>query len=680
MVNRVKEYFQNLIGSKSHDELLEHVAKQDTSEDYYTSFERQGRGHKGRTFKKEQQQLKSNPRGYVHRSKVIKERAFFIEVPEHRNIVAYFSVWGSAIRTRVPEALCVARPIFAVPNQEAKADGQLEELQPIIDWWEDHRMNEIWQKAVAKSYIHGTCTYYPLNLEDKPWYSGLPAFVVASDEARPSEWTLGHPVQWDVHPSNKELEPYSMTIKNAVFFDYSNSDDFDGVPYLIASWDSIIDLLFIQDAVNAFDQRMGNGFMVLVVPNRTPKAEMEKFEEKLKHLRTNRGVVVKGAVDEPVQIDWMGMGGAQIDFPGHLAKIEDQIAFDLGFPKRWLFGDSPGALESGGQDALHINIKLKTLFKPWTVWMKLILRYHGLIQNFSDVDIRPPYIIHISEQERVELDQKKADIIATKNWLTVDEQRELDGYEALTEEQKAELMPPEEGEEGSEKEEKPTPNDAKTTKTDAYEMMNGLFNNPEISINDLIAMTGVAKNTVSKIRSQAADAVRPQLKRDEFVMKMDAVALDDHMWRIHDVPLILPQEKQYGTRMCVRSKEEVARVFHDPKTPKEFRIGVNPTDDHASSVPLEVLKRNTIGVVNLNRLDDDGNIRGDITYDLDASKEILGENNWLQDYTTQGINPNTSVALYTRDRPENGKYIESNLDVRSFVFSQNKARNKKAGK
>ena len=83
-------------------------------------------------------------------------------------------------------------------------------------------------------------------------------------------------------------------------------------------------------------------------------------------------------------------------------------------------------------------------------------------------------------------------------------------------------------------------------------------------------------------------------------------------------------------------------------------------------------------MVKLTRIDQEGDIRGNIRYSLKEADRILGSDNYIRQKTMKNENIPTSVALYSKDRPSKEGMLESDLDIRSFVFTQS-PRNERAG-
>lgn len=595
---------------------------------------------------------------YVHLSSIILKKAYNFSNPQHREIMAQNNIWLKSMTKKVAEEITAEAPVFA--SKETINDEEPKINKRITKFWDDNRLTEMLRKSVEKARKHGWCIYYPVNKDALfKGYSGPAWHIYTRDEATPYEFVQGHPVRWNIKPSNPNVDGFMLSIDQCVFFDPENTDDFDGMPVGSASWDKMIDWECIWDAINGFDQRLGNGFLSVIAPGSTSAAELTTIRNAIKNIRTRKGLVIRGGVtkDESAEIVYTGMGGAQVDFTSHLEKLEEGFVQDLKFPKAWFLGDAPGALESGGQDTFKINKQLKQIFNQWIPFIKLVLKFHGLITNDSDIEIKQGFTLDLSEQERIQLDQIKTQTIAAKSWLTQDEKRELDGYPPMTEEQKQDMMDNQFSFNFNSDQQQQNTDKQKSDEKQNDSNNKNVQSNPKIPKND------------SKT-----------LKFDDLFIKTDSIQISENLYEIQDVPLVLPQEKfypEYNTT-CVRSADEIAKMFNDPKTPKEFRIGVTATDDHSSKVPLEILKANAVGIAQLTRIDEQGNLRGNIKVDLSSTENILGKDNWLKQTLLNNENPHTSVALYSRDENHEGMAIERDLDVRSFVFTRN-PRNQNAG-
>ena len=667
----MKRIAQNYVSKLSKEDLSKMTTKTDTLYD-----------NKNPKFGKESAPVPKEQ--YVHRSTIIVNGYVHFTNPHHRQMIAYYHPWVKGYLEKVSKALFSEPPIFCQPDTSKEEEPVIDE--EITAFWAENRLQDAMRKSWMKSQVHGICFYYPMEpTQFFEGYSGPPWYVYSSDEmGEPSDFNQGHPIKWTINHSNKNKDtPKEITIKQGVFYDYKLSDDFTGEPFGIGIHDILIDWIFITDSINSFDQRMGNGFFTMVVPNSTSDIELAKYEQAVRNTRTEKGLVVRGAVEEPVTMNWVGMAGMQVDFIAHVEKLEDLIAFNMGFPKRWIMGDAEGAMESSGKDALQVNIQLKNLFNEWVVYIKRILLFHGKIATISDIVVKPAFEMQLSEEEKVQLDNLKTMTIAAKTWMTINEQRRADGLEDMEGgDDLIQTMETEAKEEEDSTESTPSsnPKDA-AKKTDSLETLIDVFTDSKISVRQLADLCNVSPTTISKMRDKFDTFKTPQFKEDDLTIKCDAIQLDEDIYEIEDVPLILPQEKFYENLgyKTTRPKEEIARIFNDPKYPKQFRIGATITDDHTSRVPLEILDENTVGMAELKRIDEQGNIRGNIRYSLKEADRILGKDNFIRQKTMSNENIPTSVALYSRDKPtESGGMQESNLDVRSFVFTR-KPRNERAG-
>jgi len=679
----IKKLAQSYIGRLSADDLAKITTKLDTQTPVGTRNPKFG----GEDYPVPKSQ-------YVHRHELIAgSPAVHFTNAAHRVRMAYYHPWMKGYLEKVSKALWSTPPLFCKPAEEDKADP--EEDEQIKTFWNENRLQDAVKKSWLKSMIHGICFLYPMDRQTFfDGYSGPAWAVYSSDElGQPAQFIQGHPYRWQINPSNKELMPFEATVNQGIFYDFKNTDDFTGEPFGLGIWDLLVDWIWITDAVNAFDQRLGNGFLTIVVPNATTADEISEYEETIKNTRTEKGLVIRGTVDEPVEVNWVGMSGMQVDFIKHLEKLEDLIAFNMGFPKRWIMGDAEGAMESSGEDALQVNIQLKNLFNEWVMFIKRILLFYGQISSFDDIIIKPPFELQLSEQEQTELRLMKAQLIAMKTWLTVNEQRAEDGYEdieggdTLFESNAGADAPGGDvsNEMTSMMSTRASPGakqfqSSAKAKSDTEDLLAQIFTDNTISVRQLADLCGVSPTTVSKMREKFDAEGVPHYKEDELVMKADAVALNEDLYEIEDVPVVLPQEKHYENLgyTAIRPREEIERIFNDPKYPKEFRIGVTPSGDHSSRIPLEVLNENTVGMVQFKRLDEEGNIRANIRYSLSEADRILGKDNFIRTHTMENIPIPTSVALYSRDRKGEKGVIERDLDVRSFVFTQT-PRNPKAG-
>jgi hypothetical protein len=622
-------------------------------------------------------ELNEKPGSFVPKHDVIWKRAYNPLNPHHRMYNYHFNPWYGVEIKKKNSALSYDRPKFLKPGTEDDPDP--EEHEGCVEAYSKLRLREAFRKALDKGDVGGATIYYPFE-EQFEGYTAPNHAVYTWNEvsgAKAMEYKKGFPIKFKIRPTNRKIPAFDLDISECVYFDHTNSDDHMGIPYGMETWYERIALLFIMAAFTEYDQRLGSGFIIVICP---PGAK-QAVEDSIRNNRTEKGMVIERDLhmtgQDPVQIEWQD-AASQVDFVAHIEKLEGNIIRNTGYPKRWWQGDEEGAMESSGKDKLQVNVKHKENFQPWEMWWKLVMKFHGVIENVEDIVVRPGFEMSYSEEERLEQDLLKTQDIGLKTWLTINEQRELDGYEPMDEEGADDLFPPmdvetsESGPDGSNSSSQRT---IDRSKVDAViEFVN------EFSLNKQVPILGISKPQVQKMRHAVNELKKPKVKLDEYEIKEDSVAVSETLYEIRDVPLVLPQTKEYNGRNCVRSPESIKEAWEDPKTPRSFRLGVSSDDGHPRKIPLEITSEDGIGTVELTRLGEDGAIYGNYIIDIEESRRILGNDNWLERTLQKRENPNTSIALRSIDYPESdGTWEERDLDIRSFVVTQS-PRNKKAGK
>ena len=619
---------------------------------------------------------------YVHKAHVILARAFDFSNAWDREIVAYYMPFQWANIMKVAEAITSDKILLLNPKdldeENPKSKTQLQNK------WDKNHGQFLLKKSIEKGRKHGWLLYVPVQskyLGD--YYSGPPWHVYSADEAHPIDWdTHGHPIRWNVKPSNRKIDAFELTIQECFFFDVYQSDDFDGFPEGSQIWDDLIDYVFIKEAMKSFDQRMGNGFLILPVPLGTNEATKSAYQDKIMNVRTEMGLIweVDDVEGTPQKPEWMTpQTGA--DFVAHLDKFEDGICTGMGFPKRWLVGDSEGAMESSGKDKLQVHSKLNAVFNQWKRFIKGVCLYHGWIADYADIEVRAGFKMELSEEEKVNIDSIKTTTIGLKTWLSINEQRVLDGFDEVSEEGADEVMVQDEeggGDSGGfdGEDSKATASKSSDAKNDNLDIVMKVFTDGQLGVNELARLTGVSPTTISKIRSKFDTALTPIQKIDELVIKEDSFRLSDNVYEYEGV-LLKPQTKYYDQYQanCITPKAEIERIFNDPTYPKEFRIGVTKSDDHKSQIPSEVLEKNAIGTVNYQKLQEDGSIWGKVKIDLNKSDKVLGSKNWVRDNTKLGRPIPMSVARWTIDKIQGKDRLETNIDIRSYVATRHPRNN-----
>ena len=194
----------------------------------------------------------------------------------------------------------------------------------------------------------------------------------------------------------------------------------------------------------------------------------------------------------------------------------------------------------------------------------------------------------------------------------------------------------------------------------------------------LAQVMDLSVGSISKARAKFDNDLTPQLKLDSIECKEDSIQIADNIYEFEGI-VLKPQNKFYKryNANCITPRSEIERIYNDPTYAKEFRIGVTSTDDHSSSVPSEVLENAAIGTVSYRKLDQDG-IHGKVRIDLSKADKILGEGNWLRQYTESGQHIPLSVARLTKDIFQGDDRVETNIDIRSYVATR-RPRNKDIG-
>ena len=574
-------------------------------------------------------------------------------------------------------------------------------------WWHKNRMDKMARKAFRRIRRDGYVVYYPIDKNKwKDYNTRGPYYIFSDKELMETEWDeYGHPITWNVRMALKngagallntdpkwgrqDFFERTIHIDEVVYYDPNDSQEFIPEPQGSEFWDNLVDYHYISEAVKSFDQRLGNGFMMVTVPYElwANDTAMDKLEAKIKNVRTEEGIIVPSgskAGSNPPEFNWMGMQGVQVDFVGHLNNIKDDIAGGMRFPKRWLYGDSEGAMESSGKDKLQVHIRLSEIFSEYTDFIKAVLKFHNQIQDYDDVEILPGFKLDLSDQEKAEMDLVKTQNIAAKIWLTVNEQRQLDDPTLEDKEGGDELFAEQDNDADNQKDiDTNKGNDVSQgmskseTKTDSWVEMEKLLHT--MGVKKMGPVLDVSPTTISKLRASLKQINTPHYKCDSLALE-DSVAISDNIYRISNAALVIPQTKYYNqyNANCIRSPKAIKEAFNDPRTPKEFRIGVKTDDTHPSKVPLEITSADAVGTVQLKNIGTDGIIYGDITYDLNLADKILGDDNWMREYTESQKKLPTSISLYSKDIPHGADVMEENLDIRSFVFTR-KPRNEVAG-
>lgn len=599
---------------------------------------------------------------YVHTHAIIRNRWFFADDKTHRHFMALHHEFQHANIYKVARVLTDEPPRFI--RAEHADDPMPEEDEAIAQFWNDNRLTDMLYQFIVQDRIHGWALYYPFNRKLlPPYYTGPPwqvysALEVVENKDKRNKLAANHPTAWKRHIDG--LEEADISITQCVFWNSAQTIDWEGIPEGLQIWDDLVDYTFIKESLKGFDQRLGNGFLVMPIDQAATPTEETNIKNAIRNVRTEMGITVRQNKDNPLKPEWLTPQPGS-DFVEHLSKYEEMFAAGMGFPLRWLKGDPHGAVESGQTDSFQVQVHLRQIFKRYIPFIKAVLKFHKIITTESEIDVLPGLGLEHSEMEKAQLDELRTSTIAQKDWLTDNEKRALDG------------MPPAEGGDELPAQQEQVMAEEKQNQQESPKLDSFLtaLTDSTLSVRELGKLLNVSASTISKMRETAALELRPKPKLDCIELHTDSVALENDIFEYSGL-LLEPQTKFYEQHgyQSILPAAEIQRIFNDPTYPKEFRIGITPSDDHASQVPNEVLEPNAIGAVRYERLEGD-KIYGKVRIDLAKADKVIGPNNWLREFTATGQNIPLSVARWTVDMPSGtNERIESNIDIRSYVATR----------
>lgn len=711
-MGRINEYLErkaiNIINAMDDETLAAHtIAKGDAALDYINNTSAGLQGiDSGRHH-----DLMTDPGGFVYKSEIITKKAYFYQKPVHREIVFTHNTIMDAAIKKIKDAITSVEPIFSIPNDEDLDDP--EEHLDAKKGWKKIFGKEVLRKAIEKSIKHGCVIYEPLDIPeaDLEWYTNAPFFIRAWDEIKTrSEFKYGMATEYFIHPSNRELKGYKIDITlnskkgvmharsekdkdkdkshSGLFFDPDNTDDHNGKPWFLGCWDNIIDYESIKEARNSYDEQIGNGFIVVGIPSKDYDKVKETVKSKIKNIRREQGLVIPINKEQPMAIEFKG-SQFQIDFNADLNDIRRDIIANIGFPERWLFGDSEGAMESSGKDRMQVHDQIKQIFSKWKRFIKLILKYHGYISSFDEIEIKAPYELQLTEAEKAEIDNLKIQTLDMKSrFLSLDEIRAELGEEPIDpSELSGNVVQDEMGNKPDEPnddqnnddnldEAKTSPNEEKDKKDSddelPYEILDSIIQGTKHAI--LKEWWDVSGDTVTKIRRNMRENKQTLVKTDSIML--DSIQLGPDLWSSSG--LIVPAQtkfyKEYNANF-IRSPSQLLQAFDRQKS-EQLPIGVYQSNGHDEGSDVGELAQ--FGEARLEKADELG-IHGTIVYDLTKVDEILGKDNWIRKRLKETKRIPTSVGLISTDVPIDKKTkYELNHKIKSFVATQF-PRNESAG-
>lgn len=694
--NKRSSQFMSVTTGDGHKIILTSDKKDNTTAKEDTVYYNKRYPYQGGKFGRNQ--TMTDWKHFVYINTLLDLRVHHFGNPYDRMMMALFHPFYSAYINGVADALTKEAFMFIDPNDVDEKEPKSK--KHITNWWRRERLQEMSRIAFARLRQDGYVIYYPVDKNKYPDYWGRGGWFVFSDEEAEAEaWDdWGHPIGWviNVHSANSApaIQNLHITINDCFYFDPNYTQDNIPIPEGSQIWDDCVDLVAIKEAMKSFDQRMGNGFMTMTIPETIWSDEnaMTKIEQKLKNIKTDTGMLLPAGnkeTDLPYSVTWQGMSGTQVDFVSHLDKYEEDIAVGMRFPKRWVKGDSEGAMESSGKDKLQAHIRLQEIFKKYIPFVKGVLKFHGKIQSYDDIEVIHGLKLELTDQEKAEMDLVITHNITSKTFLTPNEQRKEAGYGPTeggdkllseTEDTQSNSVPPSENKDNPKPHKKVSQGFSKTelkadNKLDTLENLLNMF-----SIRELANHLGVSTNTVSKMRSNMVIPVM-----HETTQKLDSVQISDDIWEFEG-PLITPitrndydsgnfQRYEDFDGYDIRPANEIKKWWKS-NSPKELHLGVTPTSDHSSRIQLEVLEPNSIGITKATKLMDDGSIWGKRTINMKKVDKILGTDNWVRRYHKEGKQLPSSIALWSKDVYKGDERINTRLDPRSEVLTKS-PRNRK---
>lgn len=708
-MGRVSDYLEKkltiIVNSWDDETLKKHtIAKGDAVGDYVNSVPSTSDIDSGRLH-----DLQTNPGGFIYKSEILQKKAYFFGKPRDREIVFTHNTIIDAAIKKIKKAITAVEPIFSIPSEEKEENPQ--EHEKAKNGWKSIYGREILAKAIEKSIKHGIVIYEPLDIpeSDLEWYTNAPFFIRTWDEftAR-GEPLYGMYTQYHIHPSNPELKDYVIDITRntlskhprdsgtigennhhaGLFYDPENTDDHNGKPWFLGCWDNIQDYEAIKEARNSYDEQMGNGFMVIGVPSKDYKKVKNNVKDSIQNVRREMGLVIPIEKDYPVLIDFKG-SAHMVDFNADLNDVRRDIIANIGLPERWLFGDSEGAMESSGKDRLQVHDEIKNLFGNWKRFIKLVLKYHHFIDNLDEVEIKAPYELQLTETEKAEVDNLRAQTLDTKaQFLTLDEIRDELGKKPVEPDELYNAILP------------PMPNDPnnpdnlnssnenplnvaktqpKAEKTDSDPILQIPYLKfdsvvEKASYRQLQEWTGLSKDSIGKIKRNLRENKQTNTKTDSIMLDSVEVSPDIYI----SSGLIVPTQKKYYPEYksnFIRDYSQLSAAF-DRQKDETFPIGVYQSNGHDEGIDVGELAQ--FGETRLDSVDEQG-IHGTTVYDLTKVDEILGKDNWIRKRLKSKKKIPTSVGLISVDVPiDNETKYELNHTIKSFIATEH-PRNEDAG-
>lgn len=612
---------------------------------------------------------------WVHKSAILRNKWVSENNAIHREMVAKYNEIAHSNIYKVAVALTKEAPLFVVPGTEDDEEPEIHEAA--ADFWSEYEYQKMLTNFIIACRNHGFGIFHPLKQQPRTLWDVQPAWRVYSAREISQIYTdpIGNPtsIKLDYTVLDQPLDP-TIHWKDFIFFLPEYTLDLKGIPSNHVIWDSIMAYEGVFDSMQAFDQRLGNGFLTVVLGEQLGEAVKSGVEDKMKKTRTEKGLLITDTGDAPINVDWMNPGQGS-RFVEDLTKIEEKAAWGIGLPLMWLKGNRSGAVTGSEEDRNSVYEMLRGFFKPYELFMKYVLLYHGIIANLDEIVIKPNISVDVSDLDMAQVENMKTNTIASKTWLTTNEKRELDGYDEMdegqmSEEQEIMGMIQAVGDMGNEPGEEKDPNKEKKKEKPKADSSNdgvGAYFR-DTSIMKLTSDLPISKQTVEKLRKHFDEEKRFRNKAFDVVLKTDSMSITENMVSFDGVLLAPHDSLNYPDHIEIQTPEEV-RKWYDSNSPKEMYLGVEYAPNHNNS--NEVMKVESVGTVKATGIDDDSNILANYKFDLTEVDKLLGKDNWIREYIKDKKNLPTSIGLFSRDKIRNGLTYRTDLDIRSAVLVKN---------
>lgn len=623
-----------------------------------------------------QNAYESTNKEWVHDSEILRNKWTDPNNPIAREGMSLFQEFGKANIYKVADAI-TRIPITFTQHRVYKKNEEPEEHKAANLFWVKMNLQAMLTQAIIDSRNHGIVVY--TNNTRKSRYAW---------ESEPI-WKLITPLNITVINTNKGV-PLDIQGKEQRYLDQidinlqpneyiicdpNETKDCMGIPSNWAIWNKLLSLECIGSSIEIFLERLGNGFLHADLPAGTPESIRTTVKNTIKHLRSELGVYTESDGQNKATMNWVAPSISGT-FDTTLNQLKNDIAVGAEFPLEWFTNPSTETIQGA---VLH---RLTEIAHKYDKFIKAVLIFHGIIENFSEVDID----YHIG-QATLDLEKNQAaiaanSVIAAKTWLTIDERRKLDGYEPLPNAEGASINPMGKTDRvnTTNDPDKPSFPGVEGTKPDQFERkqlasetrMEQAKEKPKeqktdtksllkaMSERELAELLGLSPSTCHKIKDTLA------VENKEYAIKTDSFQRVGNKVHFDHAVILAPHDNlEYEDHIEIQSKDEI-RAWYSSEVPKEFYLGVQFAPDHNGSI--EVSRSLSVGIIKADSIDEKGFVYGSGTIDLDKVDAILGADNYVHEQIkTKKINLSAGVKV-KEEFVDDRTIKRTKLDLRSIMI------------